>query len=105
MTTLAGAWLPQASFDGSWEGALDLVGCLERCPAPASLECGVQCSRSLDVHRRGMPVYVPFAAPQLPGQYLGGVLHEQECSSSAVPTCFLPNPAAPTIMGFAERNP
>jgi len=106
MTAIAGAWLPAGTeVQPTMPGALDFGECLGMCTsALTSVECGVQCARSLDVHKRGMPIYVPFSAQRLPPQYVGWTVRANECSS-AEQSYFFPNPEAPTIMAFAERNP
>lgn len=108
MTAIAGAWLPTLELDplpGPTLGALNFSDCLGMCETSLSrLECGVQCARSLDVHRRGMPIYVPFNAQQHPPQYVGWSVRAHECASTEQ-SQFCPNPNAPTIIAFAERNP
>jgi hypothetical protein len=108
MTAIAGAWLPALEskpLPAPVMGAVDFGECLGMCrPSMSAVECGVQCARSLDVHRRGMPIYVPFRAQQLPPQFVGWSTQAKECSSTEQ-SRFCPDPAAPTIMAFAERNP
>ena len=106
MTAIAGAWLPgQEVLPSPIAGAVDFGECLGMCASTmSSVECGVQCARSLDVHKRGMPIYVPFSAQQLPPQYVGWTVRAKECASTEQ-SRFCPNPEAPTIMAFAERNP
>jgi hypothetical protein len=108
MTAIAGAWLNLTPHNdllqSPIQGAVDFAECLEACTGVPGVECGVQCARSLDVHSRGLPVYVPFRAPNLPQQFVGFSLYQEECSQSSFGG-FIPNPASPTIMDFSARNP
>lgn len=106
MTAIAGAWLPAQELPTPTLGALNFNGCLEMCESSllSPLECGVQCARSLDVNKRGTPVYVPFSAHQQPPQYVGWSVRSNECTTTEQ-TQFCPNPNSPTIIAFAERNP
>lgn len=108
MTTIAGAWLQDMKGEplpSPIIGAAEFGSCLERCPPTmSSVECGVECSRSLDVHSRGLPILVPFKAQQQKPQFVGWSMRAHECASSQQ-SQFNPNPMAPTIIAFAERNP
>jgi len=108
MSAIAGAWLPALEAETLLApvlGAVDFGECLGMCgPSLSSVECGVQCARSLDVHKRGTPIYVPFNAQQQAPQYVGWSVQAKECSSTEQ-SRFCPNPYAPTIMAFAQRNP
>jgi hypothetical protein len=107
MSVIAGAWLKEEDSLSIAPviGAIEFATCIARCNTGVSAaNCGLQCARSLDVHKRGLPIYIPFDAKQLPDQYVGLSLHVDECNFSQS-SSFMPNPAAPTLLAFAERNP
>lgn len=109
MSLLAGAWSPildtKDTLPAPIFGAANFGECVGMCASTlSSVDCGVQCARSLDVNKRGTPIYVPFSAQRLPPQYVGWSVQAKECSST-FQNHFTPNPEAPTIMAFAERNP
>lgn len=98
-----------AAIGATQIGIAELSSCLGLCTATSSsrlspLECGLQCSRSLDVHARGLPIYVPFSSRREPAQYVGSAITCPTCSAPEV-SAFYPDPAAPTLFEFSERNP
>lgn len=116
MSLIAGSWAQSAPFLEPPLGTLpvpihrstlELGECLGMCEStsPTDVTCGVQCLRSVDVSKRGLPVYVPFGAQQLPPQYTGWNVTAHECSSASQSGSFVPNPNSPTIMEMAEQNP
>ena len=111
MASIAGAWLPDmgqkpAATLVAEIGAAELSSCLGMCEESrlGAMECGLQCSRSLDVRKRGLPTYVPFSSKPQPSQYVGWSMSACPCAS-AEKSQFQPDPAAPTLLDLAERNP
>jgi hypothetical protein len=107
MSLLEDSWLPSVELPVTpILGAIEFAECLDRCNGVSSLTCGAQCARSLDVHKRGLPVYVPFEARQLSRQFMGHSEYvDSNDKSPWTISQFIPNPRAPTILEFAERNP